>query len=612
MNVQIEGVFAGGDLYATAAFMKLFLITAAGVFAGLMIFLVGVPIVLVAVALSSAGPEPVPHRTVLSLDLRQPLTDQDPHNPFAVLGRGGGLSVMSIIEALSQAETDDRVKGLFVRLLEGGMEPAMADEIGQAFGRFRAADKPIVAHSQGLYPNGAVTSTYQVGASASELWMQPGASFQVTGLAAEDLFFKRFFDRYGIVPQFEQRDEFKTAVNSFLQSDYTPAHREAQLSWMGSVYQTSLTAAAVGRKTESATLGEALEAGPYLAENALDLGLIDHLGQVREAKQSVLERAGAGAQLVEFDDYARNHRERHRRSGDVVALIEAEGAIVTSQGGAGSPFTGGSTIRSDDLADAILNAANTERVKAVVLRLNSPGGSDTASEQILDAVRQAKAAGKPVVVSMSSYGASGGYWIASEASAIVAQPSTLTGSIGVFGGKFALGQALARFGVDVRQTGVGATYASAFGLSQPFTLAQQASIADWIDRIYDNFIDRVARGRNLTPDRVREIARGRVWTGSQAKDLGLVDELGGFYQAVDTARMLAGLEDDVPLQRMTPTESTLEALQNALGLSAASARTLAAAAWVLDDRRVQALIEKVAEARLREHGAAVLAPTAGF
>ncbi len=589
--------------------MKQFLITAAGVFAGLLVFLVGVPFVLIGLAVSATAPAPLPAKAVLELDLRNPLTDQAPHNPLLGLGRNS-TSVMSIISTLRRAETDDRVRGLFIRLPEGAVEPGMADELRLAFRHFQAAGKPVYAHSQGIYPAGLVTTTYMLGASADQFWMQPGASLQVTGVATEDLFFKRLFDKYGVVPQYEQRAEYKNAVNGYLHDDYTPAHKEATLSWMGSVYASNLGFAATDRKRDAAGLRQALEAGPYVAEDALKLKLVDRLGQVREAEQALLNKAGDGAQSIDFDDYADSHRDKGSRTGETIAVIEAEGAIMTGRDAGGNPFTGSSSVYSDDLADAILKAARSNSVKAIVLRVNSPGGSDTASEQILDAIRVAKARKKPVVVSMGTYGASGGYWIASEASAIVAQPTTLTGSIGVFGGKFAIGPALARFGVDVRDTGVGGEYAGAFGMGQPFTPAQRAAFAGWMDRIYDNFIARVARGRNLPVERVREIARGHVWTGAQAKSLGLVDELGGFYQAVDKAKALAGIKGEVQLRRMTPSEGAFEALQNALGVSAGSARTLAAAAWVFGDPRSQAILDRLSETRLRSQGGGmVLAPT---
>ena len=586
--------------------MKQFLITAAGVFAGLMLFLIGVPLVMVALVASAAGPEPTPAKAVLVLDLREPLTDQSPQNPLVGLGQRGA-SVMSIIEALHRAETDDRVKGLLVRLPEGGMEPAAADELRLAFRRLSAAGKPVIAHSQGLYPSGVVTATYMLGAAADEFWMQPAASFQVTGLAGEDIFLKRFFDKYGVKPDFEQRYEYKNAVNGYLHDDYTAAHREGQLSWMGSVYATNLAVAAADRKGSPDALRRTLEAGPYLAEQAVQLKLVDKLGQVRDAEQELLRRAGSGAESVELGDYGRGRR-RGPATGPAIAVIEAEGAIVTGKDGGANPFTGGGGIYSDDVSEAFHDAIKARDVKAIVLRLNSPGGSDTASEQILSSIRAAKAAGKPVVVSMGTYAASGGYWVASEASAIVAQPTTLTGSIGVFGGKFALGPALARFGVDLRQLGVGSPYAGAFGTSREFTSQERAAFSGWMDQIYGNFLQRVAQGRKLPLQRVQEIARGHVWTGAQARELGLVDQIGGFYEAIARAQKLAGLTGEPRLKRMTPPASPFDALQSLLGLEASAARTLAAAAWVFADPRAEAIVDQAVQARLRQSGAMVLAP----
>ena len=313
--------------------------------------------------------------------------------------------------------------------------------------------------------------------------------------------------------------------------------------------------------------------------------------------------------MVDFEDYAHSRVPRERGPGPAVAVIEAEGDIVEGKDQGGNPFAGGSSIYSDDLAQAFYDAIKAKDVKAIVFRLNSPGGSDTASEQILAAVRAAKAAGKPVVVSMGTYGASGGYWVSSEASAIVAEPSTLTGSIGVFGGKFAVGPALARFGVDIRQLGVGSSYAGAFGTGREFSPAERAAFARWMDRIYDNFVQRVAEGRKLPVDRVREIAKGHVWTGVQAKQLGLVDDLGGFYDAVAKAKTLAGITGEARLKRMSPSGSPLEAIQKMLGVSAVSARTLAAAAWVFGDPRAQGMLDEIGDARLRSQGATVLAPT---
>lgn len=586
--------------------MKQFLLTVAGVFVGLALFFFAVPFVILT-SLAAAAHPAVGLNSVLVLDLRKGLTDQEPQNPLAALS-GRSLAVTSVVQTLRRAETDARVKALFVRLPEGGVTPGEADELRLAFKSFRAAGKPVIAHSQGLYPAGAVTATYMLGASADQLWMQPGAPFQATGLATQDIFFKRLFDKYGVKPDFEQRYEYKNAINGYLYDDYTPAHRQGELSWMTAIYQSDLAAAAADRHLAPAALEAAIEAGPYDAAQALGAHLVDRLGQVRDAEAEALGKAGAGAKLVDFDDYAASATRLDGAAGrPVIGVVDAEGDIMT---GSNTGGLGGQAINSDDIADALYAAANDSRIKAIVLRLNSPGGSDTASEQILAAVRAAKAK-KPVVVSMGGYGASGGYWISSEASAIVAEPTTLTGSIGVFGGKLAFGDALARFGVDMRQLSVGGPYAGADNPAQPFTPQQKAAFSAAIDRVYDGFVARVAAGRRLPPARVREIARGRVWTGAQAKQLGLVDELGGFYQAVDKAKALAGIPGQaVRLKTVSAHKSPFDALARLFGVGDASLRTLAAAVAVLDQPQARALIGQADEARLRAsaQGGLVLAP----
>jgi protease-4 len=585
--------------------MKQFLLTVAGVFAGLVLFFVALPIVLVMMAAGATRAPATPSAAVLSLDLRRPLTDQTSDNPFAAFGKNS-ISVMSVVETLHRAEHDSRIKALFVRLPEGGIAPGEADELRTAFKSFEASGRPVVAHSQGLYPSGVITSTYMVGASASELWMQPGAPFQATGLASEEIFFKRLFDKYGVKADFQQRYEYKNAVNAYLYDDFTPAHREASLSWMGSVYQSALAAVAADRKMSPDALKATIEAGPYDAGDAKAKGLIDKLGQVTEASTAALAYGGGGARMIALEDYASSARALDGiGSGPTVAVVNAEGDIMT---GPPADGFGSSNINSDQVSEALAAAAKDNTVKAIVFRLSSPGGSDTASEQILAAVRAAKAK-KPVVVSMGTYGASGGYWVSSAASAIVADPSTLTGSIGVFGGKLVLGPALARFGVDLRPISVGGDYAGADGTAEPFTDKQRAAFSAAIDKVYDGFITRVATGRRLPPDRVRQIAKGRVWTGEQAKQLGLVDEVGGFYAAVEKAKALAGLTgQSVRLKTIGAHHTLLETLTHAMGTGGTAMHTWMAAAEVLSDPHAQSLLDQVNQARLHANGADLLSP----
>ena len=589
--------------------MKQFLITVAGVFVGLALFAVVVPIALIAWAVSASKPAPLPGRSVLTLDLRDGVTDQEPQDGLAIFS-GKGLSVMGIEATLHRAETDSSVAGLMVRLPEGGISPAAADELRLAFQHFKAAGKPILAYSQGIYPEGAATSTYELGAATGDVWMQPSASFQATGLAQEDIFFKRAFDRYGIVADYQQRYEYKNAVNGYLYSDYTPAHREAELSWMGSIYATGLAAAAQDRKLTPDALKAVIEAGPYSADEAKAKGLIDNVGELKEAQDAILKEAGDGAKFAEFTEYASRGKSAAGAGlpGPTIAVIQAEGDIVTGKGGGGSPFGGGRSIYSDDVAGEFYRAIDDKDVKAIVFRVSSPGGSDTASEEILAAVRAAKAAGKPVVVSMGDYGASGGYWISSEASEIVAEPSTLTGSIGVFGGKLALGPALAKFGVDERGLKVGGDYADAFGSEGAMSATQKAAFGAWLDHIYNGFVGRVAEGRRLPVARVQEIAKGHVWTGAQAKDLGLVDSLGGFPQAVDRAKALAGITGNARLKPFSTGGNPFAALARLFGASADSAQLMSQASALAHDPQARAVLESLRETQLRADGATVLAP----
>lgn len=589
--------------------MKQFFLTVLGVFAGLFLFLIVVPFVFIVVAIGAASSEdPTPANTVLELDLRDGLTDQTPTNPFAVFG-GGSLSTLGIVDALAQAEDDDRVKGLLIRLPDDGLTPAAADEIRQAVRRFRRSGKVVIAHSQGFQPVGTAVSSYMVGAAASELWMQNTANFQLAGLSSNGVFLGRALDKYGVTPQFEQRYEYKNAVNEYTEGDYTPAHREATTAWMTSIYLSSLANAAQDRKVTPQALRTAIEAGPWSSGEARERRLIDKIGHVEEAEAEIKRRAGRNAELVELSDYASTRGERTGSGSSAIAIIGGEGAIDTGSGGGGDPFGGGSSIQSDDLAEAIHDAIEDKAVKAIVFRVSSPGGSPDASEQILAAVRAAKAAGKPVVVSMGDYAASGGYWISSEADWIVAQPTTLTGSIGVYGGKFVLADALGRFGVDLRTLSIGGEYADAFSPSEAFTPAQRAAFAAQIDRTYEEFIARVAAGRRLPPARVREIARGRVWTGAQAKEIGLVDQLGGVEEAIAKARQLARIPagQSVSFKRFPKETSPFEALAEMFGVSGEAARVLVGIGGVMNDPAAEAALRRIQAERARASGASVLA-----
>ena len=439
--------------------------------------------------------------------------------------------------------------------------------------------------------------------------MQNTSAFQLAGFSADSIFLGRAFEKYGVNAQFEQRYEYKNAVNEYTESDFTPAHREAMTAWMTSIYTSALANAAQDRRMTPQALRATIEAGPHSSAQALQRRLIDKIGQVEEIEAEARRRAGRGSEIMEFGDYASSKGERAGSGRNAIAIVGGEGAILTGTGGGADPFGGGSSIMSDDLAEALYDAIEDDSVKAIVFRVSSPGGSPDASEQILAAVRAAKAAGKPVVISMGDYAASGGYWISSEANWIVAQPSTLTGSIGVYGGKLVLADALGRFGVDLRNLSIGGEYADAFSPAEPFGPTDRAAFAGTIDRTYEEFIARVARGRNLPPARVREIARGRVWTGAQAKGLGLVDQLGGLEEAIAKARQLAEIPNDesVRFKRYPESQSPFAALSELFGVSGEAARVLIGVGGIMNDPQAEAAVRQLQAERARASGATVLA-----
>ena len=583
--------------------MKQFLITVAAVVTAFVLFFIGLPFLLIVTLAASSKPT-VPSDMTLSIDLREGLTDQSTDDPFAFI-TGQGLSTIDIVTSLHTAANDSKVKSVLIRLPEGGMSPAAAEEIRRAVRDFRKGGKIVIAHSQGLYPDTLVAASYMVGTSASELWMQPNASMQVTGIASESMFLKRAFDKFGIKPQFEQRYEFKNAVNPYLYSDYTPAHREATLSWMGSIYNSILASVATDRKIDATKLKTLLETGVYSATAAQKAGLIDKLGQVHDAEQAALKKGGDDTELVDIRDYAKTIS--HGSGKSTVAVIGGEGAIMTGKGTSG--FNSDPEMKSDDIAQAFFDAINDDDVKAIVFRVSSPGGSDTASEQILSALQAAKKANKPVVVSMGEYAASGGYWISSDASAIVANPTTLTGSIGVYGGKFAIGEGLSRYGVDLKSVHVGSDLSEMYNGGTEFTPEQRASFAKQIDETYSEFVARVSKGRKIPEARVREIAKGHVWTGEQAKALGLVDQLGGFYEALAVAKKLAKIDaaEQVKLVHYPRNRSPFAMFGNSVEQAHAGLEALSLIGWAMKDPQAKAVMREMSQARLRSEGANVLA-----
>lgn len=542
---------------------------------------------LFASALSNAENEVAlpPDGIVLELDLRAGRLDSPSSSPFAF---SEPLSVVDVVRTLERAETDDRVRGLFIRANEFGMSPATAEEMRIAIENFQASGRFVLTHAQG-FEGTSVTNYYAV-AGSDEIWLQDTASFTPAGLAAEVTFLGGLFEQFDAVPQFEQFYEYKNAANQYTQTGLTEAHREAMTSYIGSIYDTAVASIAADRGTTADAIAEVFETSPHTAETAQSVGMIDQLGHVIEAREAALARAGAGATGIALSDYAA--QPAPFSAAPVIALIEGQGPIVTGGGDAG-PFGGSEMIGGDRMSENILAAADDPNVRAIIIRVDSGGGSAIASDQIWHAVIRAREAGKPVVISMANAAASGGYYLAAPADYILAHATTITGSIGVLGGKVDLSGTYARLGLNTESVSVGGEYATAFSGQQSWSDSQRDAYRQQMEDIYEDFTSRVADGRDLPLERVLEIARGRVWTGAQALDLGLVDEIGGFRDAVAAAKELAGIapEGDIRLRRYPEPLTGFEAFQQLFGVSADSAEAMARMNALMELPEVQAALE---------------------
>lgn len=527
-----------------------------------------------------------PGDIVLQIDLRRSRLDQPSRSPFAF---AEPLSVVDIVLNLQRAQNDSRVRGVIVRANEYGMSPAQAEEIRAALTRFSESGRFVIAHAQGFEGTG-ITNYFAV-SGADEIWMQDTSSFSAVGLASESLFLGGLFEQFGAEADFLQFHEYKNAANTFTEREFTEAHREATSSYLNSIFSTALQNAAADRQMELDRFRELIVSGPYNAETAFEAGLVDRLGHPAAARAAALERAGNGARIQDIETYVRQAPASTPSRGPVIALVSGQGTIMTGSGETG--FGGDEVIGGDAMADAIDAAADADDVRAIVVRVDSGGGSAIASDQIWDAVVRAREAGKPVVVSMASLAASGGYYLAAPADLIVANATTLTGSIGVLFGKIVVEGTLDRIGVNIEPLAVGGEYATAYSAQAPFTESQRAAVEAMAGEIYDDFTGRVAEGRDLPIARVREIARGRVWTGAQALELGLVDRIGGLHEAIAAARELAGIgaDETVRLRRYPRQPTPLEAFQQLFGLTAEGAEAAARLNALMDLPEVRAALQ---------------------
>ena len=502
----------------------------------------------------------VPSGCVLELNLRVAPPEAGGMDPLAIITGGGRpLVLREAVSALHRAAEDSRVAGLIARVELPASAAGPVQELREAIAAFTAV-KPSLAWAE-TYPG---TLSYYLASAFGEVWMQPSGTVGLIGFATNALFLRDALDKAGIEAQFVARGEYKSAANLFTQDRYTDAHREADTRLLESLRAQVWQAIAKSRNVGHGSLDELADQAPLLRDVALNSGLIDRVGFRDEAYARIAELVGAEGLSPESGDAdaddapPRLYVSRYARATgpggsprpsmpgrgpkSTIAVVTVAGPIVSGRGGSRLPF-GSSNAGSDTIAAGLREAASDDSVSAIVLRVDSPGGSVTASETIWREVKKARERGKPVVASMGAVAASGGYYVSMDADAIVANPGTITGSIGVLTGKLVARDLKDRLGVGSDAVRTNAN-ADAWSINAPFTPEQHAQVEAEADLFYTDFVQRVAEGRNLSVEAVETVARGRVWTGADALEHGLVDELGGLRTAVRRAKVLAGLDED--------------------------------------------------------------------
>ena len=494
---------------------------------------------------------------ILELDLTEGIAEGPPADPLAALLAMRRIRLTDVLDGLKRAATDDRVRALVVRVGGSRIGLAKVQELRAAITAFGASGKLTVAWAESFGDFIRGNLPYYLATGFDRIYLQPSGTLGLTGVAVEQVFLHDALGKLGIDFQSGKRHEYKSAADPFTETQFTGPTREAAARLAESVTEQLVGTVAAGRGLTVENVLDLLARGPFLAPAALEAGLVDGLLYRDEVYDQVRKEVGAEASLLYLQRYQRTESlgDLPKRLGSnvsalrpghderFIAMIYAHGAIRHGRSGRGG-------IGSDTVAAALRAAAADDGARAVVLRVNSPGGSYTASDVIWREVVRLRAAGKPVVVSMGDVAASGGYFISAPADVIVTQPGTVTGSIGVIMGKPVLGTLFSRAGITTDQVldGPGAEAATMFSSSRPFSDAEWARIDEWLDAVYADFTAKVATGRRMPIERVHELARGRVWTGADAITNGLADEAGGIRDALAIARRRAGLAADAPVR----------------------------------------------------------------
>ena len=521
------------------------------------------------------GREPaVPSSATLVMRVGGDLTEVAPADVVNYLRGVRTPTVRSVVDNLRKAKVDPRVKAVLLKPT-GFDSPfwAKVQEIRDAVLDFKKSGKPVYA-----YLEYGGDREYYLATAADKIYLMPSATLDIVGVATYELFLRGTLDKIGAYPDLHHIGDYKTAVNTFTEKGFTAAHKQMDESLNRDLYEQIVRGIADGRKKNEADIRALIDQGPFLPEDALRAGLIDDVAYEDQVDDKL--RAGQRRQRIDSDEYTRvSPSSLGLNRGPRIAVIYAAGAIASGRSGF-DPLNG-AVAGSDTLIEYIRQARNDNSNRAIVLRIDSPGGSAAASDAIWRELQIAKTerADRPLVASMSDLAASGGYYIAMPAQVIVAQPSTLTGSIGIFGGKVVTGGVYEKLGANVDSTSVGKN-AEINSPLRPYNPNERRKLDEQLQSFYDQFVEKVAESRHSTPEQIDMLAQGRVWTGRQAKQNHLVDELGGLDRAIAIAKERAKIaaDSDVEIVVYPPRKNFYELVSEQF--SGGSNDSAAVGAWM--------------------------------
>ncbi len=506
----------------------------------------------------------VSDKTILEANFEQALPEDIPDSPTAKLMNSEQATVRDVVDAIDRGAADDRVVGMVAKIGAAPLGMAKVQEIREAVQRFRAHKKFAIAYAETFGEFGPGNGAYYLATAFDQIYLQPSGDIGLTGIIMESPFVKGTLAKLGVTFHGDHRYEYKNALNSLTETKFTPPHKEAMTAIMTSWFNQMKDGICQARQIAPEKFQSIVDAGPYLGKEALDAKLVDGVAYRDQVYDQARSKAGARAQFLYLDKYL-DRAGRPHDSGKKIALVFGVGGVTRGKSNY-DPVQGSQNMGSDTVAGAIRAAAADSDIKAILFRVDSPGGSYVASDTIWREVVNARKAGKPVIVSMGDLAGSGGYFVAMAADKIVAQPGTITASIGVLGGKMLTSGLWDKVGLTWDEVHQGSN-ATMFTGTQDYTPAEWARFEAWLDRVYVDFTGKVADGRKLSREKVLEIAKGRIWSGQDAKNLGLVDELGGFDTALNLAKKAAGISDgeDVKIVEYPRPKTFLQSLLQRAG-----------------------------------------------